>query len=44
MAKEKKVKFSLGLNQQDEAIEKEQNDLLEVSLLLSKRYILKVSI
>lgn len=40
----KKVKFSLGLNQQEGAIEKGQNVLLKVSLLVSTRYMLKVSI
>lgn len=40
----KKVKFCLGLNQQEGAIEKGQNVLLKVSLLVSKRYILKVLI
>jgi len=35
---QKKVKFSLGLNQQEGTIEKGQNDLFAVSLVLSERY------
>lgn len=39
----KKVNSGLGLNQQESATEKGQDDLLNVSLLVYKRYRLRVS-